>query len=84
MNQNIFNKKRILLTHFSSKCKIPPCLLENKKDLVLLSRTFVIIIIVFLMGKENQFEKKILNGEKGKLMLEINKTFKNDSRFKLD
>ena len=84
MNQNIFNKKMILLTHFSSKCKIPPCLLENKKDLVLLSRTFVIIIIVFLMGKENQFEKKILNGEKGKLMLEINKTFKNDSRFKLD
>lgn len=36
------------------------------------------------MGKENQFEKKILDGEKGKLMLEINKTFKNDSRFKLD
>jgi len=36
------------------------------------------------MGNESQFEKKILDGEKGKFMLEITKTFKNDSRFKLD
>lgn len=36
------------------------------------------------MPKEMKFESKVLNGDKGKLMLEINKTFKGDSRFKLD
>lgn len=36
------------------------------------------------MPKEIKFESKILDGDKGKLMLEINKTFKGDSRFKLD
>jgi hypothetical protein len=36
------------------------------------------------MPKGEKFEKKILDGEKGKLMLEINKTFKGDSRFRLD
>lgn len=34
------------------------------------------------MGKT--FNKKMLDGEKGKLMLEISKTFKGDSRFQLD
>lgn len=36
------------------------------------------------MSKGEKFDKKILDGEKGKLMLEINKTFKGDSRFQLD
>lgn len=36
------------------------------------------------MPKQIKFESKILDGDKGKLMLEINKTFRGDSRFKLD
>lgn len=34
--------------------------------------------------KEKQFANKVLDGEKGKLMLEIAKTFKGDNRFQLD
>ena len=34
--------------------------------------------------KPQIFENKVLDGEKGKLMLEISKTFKGDSRFQLD
>jgi len=30
------------------------------------------------------FSNKVLDGDKGKLMLEIAKTFKGDSRFQLD
>lgn len=33
---------------------------------------------------EKQFANKVLDGEKGKLMLEIAKTFKGDKRFQLD
>lgn len=36
------------------------------------------------MQLENQFKNKMLDGEKGKIMLEISKTFKGDDRFKLD
>lgn len=36
------------------------------------------------MPKQIKFESKILDGDKGKLMLEINKTFRGDSRFRLD
>jgi hypothetical protein len=36
------------------------------------------------MTKEKQFENKVLDGDKGKLMLEIAKTFKGDKRFQLD
>jgi hypothetical protein len=49
---------------------------------------FNIILILPLhplsMLEEKKMKSKILDGEKGKLMLEINKTFKGDSRFRLD
>ena len=41
-------------------------------------------IIPLSMLEEKRMKSKILDGEKGKLMLEINKTFKGDSRFRLD
>lgn len=34
--------------------------------------------------KNKKFNNQVLDGDKGKLMLEIAKTFKGDSRFKLD
>ena len=34
--------------------------------------------------KNTNFNNKVLDGEKGKLMLEISKTFKGDNRFQLD
>jgi hypothetical protein len=34
--------------------------------------------------KSERFHQQHLEGDKGKLMLEITKTFKGDSRFKLD
>lgn len=34
--------------------------------------------------REERFNNKVLDGEKGKLMLEIAKTFKGDRRFQLD
>lgn len=34
--------------------------------------------------KEQRFNNKVLDGEKGRLMLEIAKTFKGDKRFQLD
>ena len=33
---------------------------------------------------KNPFDNKVLDSDKGKLMLEISKTFKGDSRFQLD
>ena len=36
------------------------------------------------MQPTNNFNKHMLDGDKGKLMLEISKSFKGDSRFKLD
>lgn len=36
------------------------------------------------MLSSKPFKKDILDGDKGKVMLEIAKTFKGDSRFKLD
>ena len=36
------------------------------------------------MSIEKQFANKVLDGDKGKLMLEISKTFKGDKRFQLD
>lgn len=35
-------------------------------------------------GKDKHFSNTVLDGDKGKLMLEIAKTFKGDSRFQLD
>lgn len=34
--------------------------------------------------KEQRFNNRVLDGEKGKLMLEIAKTFRGDRRFQLD
>jgi hypothetical protein len=36
------------------------------------------------MIEEGHFKNRVLDGEKGKLMLEIAKTFKGDKRFQLD
>lgn len=36
------------------------------------------------MSKNVHFKNRVLDGDKGKLMLEISKTFKGDERFKLD
>jgi hypothetical protein len=34
--------------------------------------------------QQPSFQKKVLDGDKGRVMLEISKTFRGDSRFQLD
>ena len=47
-------------------------------------KCYIIVTFYIVDMKSDRFNQKHLEGDKGKLMLEITKTFKGDSRFKLD